>query len=114
MHDSVFCDDTCYLVALGIEFFPEHIFQVIESETCDTGDEYHRKVLWKGLPEHLHQFFIEEVALCHSEHAVLLQHIRIKLFQLIEQEFILLLDVVSISRHHKEEQGVALDVSEEA
>ena len=42
------------------------------------------------------------------------EHLRIKLTQLVQQNLIFALDVIRIARHHEEQQGVALDMTQEA
>ena len=45
---------------------------------------------------------------------MLVEHFRVEVLQLAQQYLVFLLDIVGIARNHEEEQGVALDVSEES
>ena len=45
---------------------------------------------------------------------MLVEHLRIELLQFVEQNLVFAFDVVRISRHHEQQQRVALDMTEEA
>ena len=45
---------------------------------------------------------------------MLVEHFRVEVLKLVKQDFVLFLYVVSVARHHEQQQGVALYVAQEA
>ena len=114
MYERIFCRDRRQFIALGIEFSPQHILQLLKPIACHGGDKHHGQVVGQCLTEHLHQFLIEQVTLRHRQHAMLVEQFGIKLCQLIQQDLILPFDIIRIARHHKEQQRVTLNMAEES
>ena len=73
-----------------------------------------RKVVGKVFRKHLLQFLVEKVVLGDSKDALFVEQLGIEVAQLAKQNFVFMLDIVRIAGHHEEEQGVTLDVSQEA
>ena len=113
MHEGVSGNDTCYLVALRVEFLPENILEFVKSLTRNGRDKHHLKIIRQCLFQHLDKLIVKKITLCDGKHTMLLEHLWIELLKLIEQELILLLYVVSITGHHEEQQGVALNMAKE-
>ena len=65
------------------------------------------------MAEHLHQFLVEKIALSDGQDAVLVEHLGIELAKLVEEDVIFLEDIVGITGNHEEQQGVALDMTQE-
>ena len=62
----------------------------------------------------VHQFLVQHVAFGDGKHALLVQHFGVEGAELVQEYVVLLTDVVAVGRHHEQQQGVALDVSQEA
>ncbi len=60
-----------------------------------------------------HKLVVKHVALAYREHFLLTHKLGVEAFKLIKQNLILLLDVGSIGRHHKEQHSITLDMTEE-
>ena len=114
MDERVGGGDDLQFVRLGVELTPQHILQFLEAEARHGRDEDDGQVCWQGGAKHVDEFLVEQVALRHSEYAMLREHLGIELLQLVEQDFILAADVIGVAGHHEEQQGVALDVTKEA
>ena len=66
------------------------------------------------MAEHLHEFLVEQIALGDCQYAVFVEHLRIELAELVEQDVVFLIDIIGIAGYHKEQQGIALNMAEEA
>ena len=114
MNKRIFGSNLLKLVALRIEFLPEHVLQFLDTLSGNRRDEDHRKIGRQSFLEHFNQFFVEQIALGNSQHAMLVEHLWIEVLQFAQQYFIFFLDVVSIARNHEEQQRVALNMAEES
>ena len=83
MYKTVLSRQGSEFVALGIEFAPQHIFQFVKSQTGYCGDEYDGQILRQCFLQHLNKLLIEKVTLGHCQDAMLVEHLWIKLLQLI-------------------------------
>ena len=76
----------------------------MDAESGDGGDVDDGQVFGQFLAEHVHQFLVQQVAFCHGEHAVFVQHAGVELFEFSEQDFIFLGDVLRVAGHHEEQE----------
>ena len=114
MYQGIFRKNGSELVALGIQFPPQHILQFVESHIGNRRYKDHREVVRQCLLQHLDEFRIQQVTFRDGKDTVLVEQFRIKLCEFVEQDIILLLDVVRVTRHHEEQQRVTLDMAQEA
>ena len=61
----------------------------------------------------VHQFLIEHIALGNCQHPLFVQHFRIECTQFVQQDIIFFTDIITVRRNHKQQQGVAFDMTQE-
>ena len=113
MYESITCNDTCNLIAFRIEFLPKYVLQFFKSLPRNSGDKHYLKIIRQRFLQHLDKLIVKQVALGDSQNTMFLKHLWIELFQLIKQKLIFLLDIISITRNHEQQQGVALNMTKE-
>ena len=93
-----------YLIALFVQFRPENVFQHIDAQSADGGDEHMRDAGGQRRFYFVHQFLVQHVTLGDGQYALLVQHLGIECLQFVQQNVVLPGDVIRIGRYHEEQQ----------
>ena len=72
-----------------------------------------RNAFRKIFGQRLDQLLIQHIALGDSQNTAFTLQIRVILDQFAQKDFIFLLDIIRIGRHHKQEQRIAFDMAQE-
>ena len=108
-----------HLILLFVQLYPKHVLQLADTQSADGRNVYH------GNPQFLGELRVarcalrvrgifQEVALADGEDTRFGEQFGVVFLQFVEQDMVLRCDVFRRGRHHEQQDGIALDMSQEA
>ena len=81
-----------------------YIIILCNTNSKDSRDEYMRNPFGQCRLYLVHQFLVEHVAFGDGKHSLFVQHFGVESAKLVQQDFVFLTDVVTVGRHHEQQQ----------